>query len=794
MNKFDTIVAGALDLAHTQALEYRHTEVAPEHLLWGLIAHPSSYSSRALKEYKSEVEKKLKSFAQAKEKLSIDQLRASSRLSEWITIASSHAIQNSRQEVSEKDLLKQMPQFFADLNIDYQKLSHDQDEQEEGEAPSFLVDLNELAAAGKLDPVIGRTSEIRAVMEILGRRGKNNPVLIGAAGVGKTAIVEGLAEAIVKGNVPDILQGKTVYSLEMGSLMAGTKFRGEFEEKIQALIKFLKSKHGQAILFIDEIHLLVGAGKTDGAMDAANLLKPALARGELHCIGATTPEEYQKFILGDSALDRRFRPVTVNEPSREDAVEILMGIREKMEMHHGIKISDDAIYKSVFLSDQYITDKYLPDKAIDLIDEASSALKLSAEAMPADLAELEAEIRSKKIYAQFDGHTDRQALEEEIAKLEETFLERKKKWEQEVLSLKKVTELKNRLDRLKFELETAERNQDYEQASKLKYSMIPELEKELDSHAHDWILSSKNIAQVISRHTGIPLEKILGSKQDHILKLKDYLKGRVYGQEESLDEIAQTLVASHAGLTDPTRPLGSFLLKGPSGVGKTETAKALAQFLFENENNVIRLDMSEYSEKHSVAKLIGAPAGYVGYDEGGVLTEAVRKRPYAIILFDEIEKAHPDFSDILLQILDDGRLTDNKGRTINFKNTIIALTTNSKQVERDFKPEVIGRLDAILEYRSLDESIMGELVAKQLRLLNERLSDKKIELTLSDRLIHELSQRGYDPRYGARPLASVFNKLVTRPLSHLIVKGEYHEGQLQADYLDGKGQVEFKSL
>lgn len=784
MNKFDEIIAGSFDLAHTEALERKNTELCPEHLLWGLIQNPASYSSRALKQYKNEIKKKLDELPSASQKIPIDQLKASSKLSEWITLASSLAVQNGKQEVSEKELVRHLPKMFPELNIDFEQFGNPEDQ--ESEVPSFLVNLNDLALEGKLDPVIGRSREIRAVMEILGRRGKNNPVLIGPAGVGKTAIVEGLAEAIVKGKVPDVLEGKTVYSLEMGSLMAGTKYRGEFEERLQKLIKYIKSQSGQCILFIDEIHQLVGAGKTDGAMDAANLLKPALARGELHCIGATTFDEYQKYIMGDSALDRRFRPVTVNEPSKEDAVEILMGIREKMEIHHGIKISDDAIYKSVFLSDQYITDKNLPDKAIDLIDEASSALKLSAEAMPAELVELESEIRSKKIYAQYEGHVDREKFENEIQKLEEDFKDRKKAWEEDVLSLKKVTELKNNLDRLKFELETVERNQDYEQASKLKYSLIPEVEKQLESLSHDWVLNSEHIASVISRQTGVPIEKILKSKQDQILKLESYLNSRVLGQESSLKEVAETLVAAHAGLSDPGRPLGSFLFQGPSGVGKTETAKALAQFLFDGEKALIRMDMSEFSEKHSVAKLIGAPAGYVGYDEGGVLTEAVRRKPYSVLLFDEIEKAHPDFADILLQILDDGRLTDNKGRTIDFKNTIIVLTTNSKNLEGDFKPEVLGRIDSITEYRALDKTIMDGLVKRQLELLNQRLIEKKVKLSLDSKLVEHLCLVGFDERFGARPLASAFSRLITRPLSHKILSGQELKSEITAKWDDGQ--------
>ena len=785
MNNFNSVVMGALDIAHSEALKRKNTVLSPEHLLFGLIKNPASFSARALKKYLKIVSAELDKQPTAAEAVSMEQLRPNAKLSQWLTQASSEAIQNGKQEVVERDLLKLMPQILTNLDINYNDLSAEADE--EMEVPQYLVNLNELAEQGKLDPVIGRSKEIRAVMEILGRRGKNNPVLVGPAGVGKTAIVEGLAEKIIKGEVPDVIKGRTVYSLEMGSLMAGTKFRGEFEERIQNLLKFVKSRAGQIILFIDEMHQLVGAGKTDGAMDAANLLKPALARGELHCIGATTPEEYQKYILNDSALDRRFRSVPVHEPTKEDSIEIMMGVREKQESHHGIKISDEAIYSSVVLSTQYITNKNLPDKAIDLIDEAASALKLSAEAMPPKLMELEAEIRNKKILAQVEkGNRE---IEDSIKELEARFTEGKAKWEEEVLSVKKVSELKHKLDRYKFELDQAERTQDYETAGKLKYSIIPEIEGELEKVQHDWILSEKHVAQVISRQTGIPLEKILQSKQDKILKIEDSLKSRVYGQDEALHEIAETLIASHAGLTDPTRPLGSFLLLGPSGVGKTETAKAISNFLFNTEENLIRIDLSEYSEKHSVAKLIGAPAGYVGYDEGGILTEAVRNRPYAVLLFDEIEKAHQDFADILLQILDDGRLTDNKGRTIDFKNTIILLTSNSKNPELDFKPEVLGRLDARLDYRALDNSIMTKLVDKQVNLLNERLKPKKLSVKLDTELVNKLQAEGYDERYGARPLNAVFNKYVTRPLSRLLLNGNLPQGEVALSWDGDSGLI-----
>jgi ATP-dependent Clp protease ATP-binding subunit ClpB len=773
MNKFDQVVLGALDIAQSEALKRKNTELAPEHLLLGLVLNKSSYASKALKDNVKEIEGLLANLPRTSGQLSLDNLRTSPKLQEWITLASGDAAQQGKPEVAERHLLKFLPQFFPALKADYAKFA---EPAEEVEVPAFLINLNELAEKGKLDPVIGRTKEIRSVIEILGRRAKNNPVLVGPAGVGKTAIVEGLAEQIVKGNVPDVLRGKTVYSLEMGSLMAGTKYRGDFEERIQNLLKFVKSKAGEVVLFIDEIHQLVGAGRTDGAMDAANLLKPALARGELHCIGATTFDEYQKYILNDPALERRFRSVPVFEPSKEDSVEILMGVRSKIEAHHGIKISDEAVYNAVFLSDQYITDKNLPDKAIDLLDEASSALKLSAEAMPARLVELEAELRSKKIYAQMERDND--DLKKEIAALEAQFREGRAAWEKEVSSLKKVADIKSRIDRLNFDLEAAQRNGNYEEASKIKYMLIPQTEKELESLQHEWILGKKHIAQVISRQTGIPEEKIMKSKQDSILHLEEFLNKRVFGQEEAIHEIAETLIASYAGLSDESRPLGSFLLLGPTGVGKTETAKALTQYLFDNEENVVRFDLSEFSEKHSVAKLIGAPAGYVGYEEGGVLTEAIRRKPYAVVLFDEIEKAHPDFADILLQILDDGRLTDNKGRTVNFKNTIVMMTSNTKNPKEDFKPEVLGRIDAVLTFHGLDKRVMRQLVDKQLRLLNERLKAKKVVLKLDKKAYETLEDQGFDFHYGARPLNGVFQRLVTRPLSKKILEGNLGGGEL----------------
>ena len=784
MNNYHSIVQGSLDIASSHLIEKQHTELTAAHLLYGLVENPQTFISRKKNKINLELPKLLSKIPTTKTPISFDQIRPSSDLSKWISLAGANATKDNRQEIMEKDLLKTMSKVLPEIKLSPEDFSS---ENSESEVPDFLTNLNQKAIDGKLDPVIGRTKEIRRVLEILGRRSKNNPILVGPPGVGKTAIVEGIAEAIVKGTVPDVLKDKTVFSLELGMLMAGTKYRGEFEKKIQGLLKFAKEGAGQYIIFIDEIHQLIGAGKTDGAMDGANLLKPALSRGEIHCIGATTDAEFQQFFMNDQALERRFRKVSVLEPSKEDSIEILQGLRDKFEGHHGIKIADDAIYSAVMLSSQYIGDKYLPDKAIDLIDEGSSALRLSAQAMPAELENLKAEIRNKEILQEFRPSEE---LKEELKNLKGKFEQDYKIWETEVANLHKTTELKSSLERLKINLEKAEREQKYEEASRIKYSLIPEIESKLSETQEDWILTKKDIAKVISKHTGIPSSKILQEKTDEILELESKINERVFGQKEAIHEICETLLCSYAGLSSPTRPLGSFLLKGPTGVGKTETAKSLAVNLFNTEDNIIRLDMSEYSQKHAVSNLIGAPAGYIGYEAGGVLTEAVRKKPYSVVLFDEIEKAHPDFSDILLQILDDGRLTDNKGRVVSFKNTIIILTTNSKNIELDFKPEVLGRLDNVLNYVSLGQNVMKELVEKQISLLQSRLADKKIEILFSSEAIEELSIRGYDPQYGARPLNSTFNKLITRPLSRLLVQENLANRQLRVEKSDS-GDLKF---
>lgn len=771
MNNFDTNVMGSIELAQAEALKRKNNELTEYHLLWGLIKNPATVSSKKLKE-ELKVIKGLLDGLPTLDHISLKDIKPSSKLSEWFTLASSDAIQAGRDNISEADLLRHIKKFYPQLQMDLGEAA------EEDEIPEFIENLNELAAQGKLDPVIGRASEIRRVQEILCRRTKNNPVLVGSPGVGKTAIVEGLAGLIQKNQVPDIILGKTIYALNIGTLMAGTKYRGEFEERINKLTKFIKNKGREAIIFIDEIHLLIGAGKTEGAMDAANLLKPALSRGELNCIGATTQEEYKKYIETDSALERRFHKVNVEEPDKDDTIQILMGLKEKLEIHHGVEITEEAIVAASYLSDQFISDRFLPDKAIDIIDEAAAGLKLSADSLPPELEELEATIRSKKILS--NANPNDKNLKSEIESLEEEFNEQKTKWEQKVLELKRVAQLKQQLDKAHFQLERAETEGDYETASRLKYGDIPKIESELKEFEISWKLTKQHIGEVISRSTGVPVERILRTQQDRLLELEDHLTSRVMGQEEALTEISDTLIAAHAGLTDQSRPLGSFLLMGPSGVGKTETAKALAQFLFGDERHIIRIDLSEYSERHSVAKLIGAPPGYVGYEKGGILTEAVRRNPYSVLLFDEVEKAHLDFSDILLQILDDGRLTDTQGRTVNFKNTVVFCTSNLKTHEGFFKPELIGRLDGILYYKHLTHEVIHAILDRELRDLNEKLAGREISVKLDDALREQIISAGFDHTYGARPLRNAFNKMVVKPLSKIMLRSPDMKGEFLA--------------
>jgi ATP-dependent Clp protease ATP-binding subunit ClpB len=678
----------------------------------------------------------------------------------------------------------------------------------------YARDLTEAAASGKLDPVIGRDEEIRRTIQVLSRRTKNNPVLIGEPGVGKTAIAEGLALRIVKGDVPESLRDKKLLSLDMGSLIAGAKYRGEFEERLKSVLQEVTSDEGRIILFIDELHTIVGAGKADGAMDASNLLKPALARGELHCVGATTLDEYRKHIEKDAALARRFQPVFITEPTVEDTISILRGLKEKYELHHGVRITDSALVAAATLSHRYITDRFLPDKAIDLVDEAASRLKMEIDSKPEELDRIDRDLMQMKIEREAlrketdEASKDRlRKLDKSIADLEEQSRDLTARWEGERDKLGSAQKLKEELDQRRGELERAQRKGDLARAGELAYGLIPDLEKRIAAIESESAVKSvmveeavtpDQIAGVVSRWTGVPVDKMLEGQRDKLLKMEDALGKRVIGQKEAVIAVSTAVRRARAGLQDPNRPIGSFMFLGPTGVGKTELTKALASFLFDDDSAMVRIDMSEFMEKHSVARLIGAPPGYVGYEEGGALTEAVRRRPYQVVLFDEIEKAHPDVFNVLLQVLDDGRLTDGQGRTVDFKNTIIILTSNSGaeylvnqkegddteavrelvmgEVKARFRPEFLNRLDEIILFHRLARSEMGAIVDIQMQRLAKLLVDRKITVVLDDAARTWLANRGYDPAYGARPLKRVIQKNVQDPLAEQILAGGVKDG------------------
>lgn len=692
----------------------------------------------------------------------------------------------------------------------------------------YARDLTEDARSGKLDPVIGRDDEIRRTIQVLSRRTKNNPVLIGEPGVGKTAIAEGLALRIVNGDVPESLKDKRLMALDMGALIAGAKYRGEFEERLKAVLTEVEAAAGEIILFIDEMHTLVGAGKSDGAMDASNLLKPALARGELHCVGATTLEEYRKYVEKDAALARRFQPVFVNEPTIEDTISILRGLKEKYEQHHKVRISDSALVSAATLSNRYITDRFLPDKAIDLVDEAAARLRMQVDSKPEELDEMDRRVMQLKIEREaLKLETDTASkdrllrLEKELTDLEEESAELTAKWQAEKQKLGHAADLKKQLEDARNALAAAQRNGEFQKAGELAYGTIPQLEKQLsDAEAQEntgtmleETVSPDHIAQIISRWTGIPVDRMLEGEREKLLRMEDELGKRVIGQSEAVQAVSRAVRRARAGLQDPNRPIGSFIFLGPTGVGKTELTKALASFLFSDDTAMVRIDMSEFMEKHSVSRLIGAPPGYVGYEEGGVLTEAVRRRPYQVILFDEIEKAHPDVFNVLLQVLDDGRLTDGQGRTVDFRNTLIIMTSNLGAeylvalnedqdvdsvreevmgvVRASFRPEFLNRVDEIILFHRLHRSEMGAIVDIQLARLQNLLSDRKITLDVEDDARNWLADKGYDPAYGARPLKRVIQKQVQDPLAEKILGGEILDGSV-VDISAGSDRLVFQ--
>ena len=839
INKFTQKSLEAVNNCEKLAYQYGSPEIDQEHFLYSLLTIEDSLILKLIEKMEVNKEAFLSQVQQAvekKPKVSGGQTYISKSLNQVLVSAEDEAKAMGDEYVSVEHLflslmkypnteIKKLFQAYGITRERFlqalstvrgnQKVVSDNPEATYETLEKYGYDLVERAKQQKLDPVIGRDSEIRNVVRILSRKTKNNPVLIGEPGVGKTAVVEGLAQRIVKGDVPDSLKDKKLFALDMGSLVAGAKYRGEFEERLKAVLEEIKASDGQILLFIDELHTIVGAGKTDGAMDAGNLLKPMLARGELHCIGATTLNEYRQYIEKDAALERRFQPVMVDEPTVEDTISILRGLKDRYEVYHGVKIADSALVSAAVLSNRYITDRFLPDKAIDLVDEACAMIKTELDSLPADLDEVQRKIMQLEIEeAALKKETDRlsverlENLQKELAELREEFKSKKASWDQEKSAVERVSKLKEEIESLNNEIQIAQRNYDLNKAAELQYGKLPELQRQLEeaeesakkresSMVHESVTDDE-IATIISRWTGIPVAKLTESERNKTLNLDKELHKRVVGQDEGVEKVTEAIIRSKAGIKDPTKPIGSFMFLGPTGVGKTELAKALAASLFDNEQNMVRIDMSEYMEKYSVSRLIGAPPGYVGYEEGGQLTEAVRRKPYSVVLFDEIEKAHPDVFNVLLQVLDDGHITDSQGRTVDFKNTILIMTSNigsqyllegidengniktdaetmvMNDLRSHFRPEFLNRLDEIIMFKPLTKDHIGGIIELMLADVNKRLEDKELSIHLTDAAKSYVIEHGYEPAYGARPLKRYLTKHVDTLAARMILSGEVY--------------------